>query len=346
MTGGGRMASPVRAFIVGPTGVGKTDVAMIAARELEAEIINVDSRQIYRGLEIGTAKPTIAQRRQVPHHLIDCLDPWERCSAGRFLSLLRDVMDGLAARGRIALAVGGAGLYVDACMGRFHELPPADEALRDRYEKIAATHGPEALHGMLRELDPATAARLSPRDQQRITRALEVAESTGHPLSERFQEPATAVCPPSTPVIFLSRERRDLYGRIEARCRAMVAAGLPAEVRRLIESGLTLTSPGMKSLGYAEWGRWALGESDQEEAMELFLRNSASLCQAPGNLVQESAPRANGDTNRRRRAVPGDGGSVARKPPAGVSRAFLRDPAGRRAHADRGTQPRACAQAP
>ncbi len=274
MTGGGMMASPVRAFIVGPTGVGKTDVAMIVACEMEAEIINVDSRQIYRGLEIGTAKPTIGQRRHIPHHLIDCLDPWERCSAGRFLSLLREVLDGLTQRRRIALAVGGAGLYVDACLGRFHALPPADDALRERYEKIAARDGPEALHGMLRELDPATAARLSPRDRQRVTRALEVAESTGHSLSERFREPALAVCAPSTPVVFLSRERRDLYARIEARCRAMVAAGLPAEVRRLIESGLTLASPGLKSLGYAEWGRWVLGEIDQEEAMELFLRNS------------------------------------------------------------------------
>lgn len=265
---------PVRAFLVGPTGVGKTDVALIVARELGAEIINVDSRQIYRRLETGTAKPTAAQRRKVPHHLVDCLDPAERCSAGRFVELVRGVVDDLRKRGVRGLAVGGAGLYVDACLGRFHPLPPADDDLRDQYEAIAAREGPEALHRRLLDVDPATARRLAPRDMQRVIRALEVAESTGHPLSARFAEPASALCPPTTPVFYLTRERRELYGRIENRCRAMVAAGLAEEVRGLLESGLTLSSPGLKTLGYSEWGRWVVGKLDRQSAMDLFIRNS------------------------------------------------------------------------
>ena len=264
----------VRAFLVGPTGVGKTDVALIVAARTGAEIISVDSRQIYRGLEIGTAKPTAAQRRRVPHHLIDLLDPRDRCSAGQFVDLFLDVVTQLASRGVPGLAVGGAGLYVDACLGRIHPLPPANEELRGRYMEIARREGPAALHGRLQRVDPKTAARLAPRDLQRITRALEVAELTGTPMSERFSGPAEGACPADTSLIYLTRERRDLYERIEARCRAMVEAGLPQEVRRLLESGLHRGAPGLKTVGYTEWARWALGECDRSEAMELFVRNS------------------------------------------------------------------------
>src|SRR5512143_1265353 len=127
-------AGPVIAFVVGPTGVGKTDVAIALARRLGAEIVSVDSRQIYRELDLGTAKPTLAQRRLVRHHLIDVLDPRERCSAGRFLELFAGSLRDLESRRAAALAVGGAGLYVDACLGRFHELPRADDARREIYE--------------------------------------------------------------------------------------------------------------------------------------------------------------------------------------------------------------------
>lgn len=266
--------SPVRAFLVGPTGVGKTDVALIVAKELGAEIINIDSRQIYRRLETATAKPTLAQRRAVRHHLVDFLDPSDRCSAGRFAEMVSGVLADLARRGVTALAVGGAGLYVDACLGRFHPLPAADDRLREGYRKVADREGAEALHRRLQDLDPATAERLAPRDTQRVIRALEVAESTGLPLSERFKQAALALCPPETPLFYLTRERRELYARIESRCLAMVAAGLPEEVRDLLEGGLSLASPGLKTLGYSEWGMWVNGRIDREAAMELFIRNS------------------------------------------------------------------------
>ncbi len=265
---------PIIAFIVGPTGVGKTDVAILLARRLGAEIASVDSRQIYRDLEIGTAKPTATQRRLVRHHLIDLLDPRERCSAGRFLEFFASTLLDLQTRGARALAVGGAGLYVDACLGRFHELPQADPDRREVYESLAREEGPEALHRRLQRIDPGTAERLAPRDRQRIVRALEVAEGTGIPLSRRFREPAVALVAPETPIVYLTRPRRELYERIESRCRAMVESGLPDEVRRLLESGVARDAPGMKSVGYAEWIAYALGECDRASAFDLFVRNS------------------------------------------------------------------------
>ncbi len=265
----------ILAFIVGPTGVGKTEIAVLLASRAKAEILNVDSRQIYRRLDIGTAKPTRAQRRLIRHHLIDLLDPGERCSAGQFVRLFEAARDDLAARSVAGFAVGGAGLYVDACLGRLHSLPRADEALRARYGEIARREGREALHARLAAIDPETAARLAPRDAQRVVRALEVAELTGRPMSERLRGAAEeGVCPPGTPVFHLTRPRSALYDRIAARCRAMVDAGLPEEVRRLLESGIPRDAPGMKTVGYAEWGRWALGECGRDEAFALFVRNS------------------------------------------------------------------------
>jgi tRNA dimethylallyltransferase len=265
---------PIIAFMVGPTGVGKTDVAIVLARRLGAEIVSIDSRQIYRGLELGTAKPTAAQRRLVRHHLLDLLDPRERCSAGLFQEHFGRVVADLRSRGARALAVGGAGLYLDACLGRFHDLPGADEERRAVYEEIAREQGPAALHARLRAVDPMTAERLAPRDLQRIIRALEVAEGTGVPLSQRFAEPTLPVVPADTPVLYLARPRRDLYARIESRCAAMVAAGLPEEVRDLLASGVPRNAPGLKSVGYAEWIPYALGECDRASAYELFVRNT------------------------------------------------------------------------
>lgn len=264
----------IKAFVVGPTGVGKTAVAIAAAERFGAEIINVDSRQIYRRLDIGTAKPTRAELRRVRHHLIDRIDPTEICSAARFVALFREVVGDLEARNRVALAVGGAGLYVDACKDGIHPLPAADPALRARLEARIGAEGIESLHRELASIDPAMAARLAPRDRQRIVRALEVAMLTGRPMSGQLRGPADAACPPDTPLVYLARERRDLYARIEARCEAMMAAGLLREVRSLLQSGVPSAAPGMKSVGYAEWAAYLEGRLDRAEAGEQFVRNS------------------------------------------------------------------------
>jgi tRNA dimethylallyltransferase len=265
---------PVKGFLVGPTGCGKTEVGILVAKRIGAEILNVDSRQIYRRLDCGTAKPTAEQRKRVRHHLLDLLEPEERCSAGHFAELFRAEVDRLRERGMGGLAVGGAGLYVDACLGRIHRLPKADDVLRRNLMEIEARDGEGSLHRRLARVDPETAARLAPRDLQRILRALEVVESTGKTMAEHFSGDPEPVCPPSTPLVYLRRERKDLYTRIELRCRQMVKDGLPEEVRALVASGVGADAPGMRTLGYREWIRWALGECDRAEAMELFLRNS------------------------------------------------------------------------
>ncbi len=265
---------PILAFIVGPTGVGKTAVAVAAAEALDAEIVNVDSRQIYRRLDIGTAKPSRAEQRRVRHHLLDRIEPEEVCTAARFATMFREAVDDLVARGARALAVGGAGLYVDACRKGLHPLPPADPAIRLRLEDETDSLGVEAMHERLAGLDPETAARVGPRDRQRIVRALEVATITGRPMSAQLKGPAEPACDPATPLVYLARERRDLYARIEERCRAMVEAGLVEEVRLLLENGLSTRAPGLKSVGYAEWVAFHEGRIGRGEAQERFERNS------------------------------------------------------------------------
>lgn len=268
------MDPTVKAFLVGPTGVGKTEIAVLVAKALRAEILGVDSRQIYRRLDAGTAKPTAAQCKMVRHHLINVLEPTERCSAGRFIELFRAAVDELSARRKMAIAVGGAGLYVDACLGRFHPLPKADQALRRKFTQIEEREGPGSLYRRLAIVDPEAAESISPRDLQRIIRALEIVESTGKTRSEYLSGDTEKVCPPTTPLLYLTRERRDLYARIEARCLEMVKCGLPEEVQSHLASGLKRNSPGFKTLGYTEWAGWALGECSREEALDLFLRNS------------------------------------------------------------------------
>lgn len=267
-------AAPVRFFLVGPTAVGKTDVAIHVAGATGAEILNIDSRQVYRMLEIGTAKPSAQQRSSVPHHLIDILDPTERCSVGRFAGLMRETLQQMRSRGASGIAVGGAGLYVDACLGRLHPLPEANPALRARFELILAREGPQALHQLLRARDAQSAERLSPNDVQRMIRALEIVELTGRPVAASYQAAPIAVCDPETPVVHLTRDRTDLYRRIETRCDAMIRAGLQAEVEGLLASGLDPRAPGLKSVGYREWVRWATGEVDEATAMAAFRQNS------------------------------------------------------------------------
>lgn len=268
------MDHPVIGFLVGPTGVGKTEVGILAAERIGAEVLNVDSRQIYRRLDQGTAKPTATQRRRVAHHLLDLLEPRERCSAGHFADLFRHKVGSLRERGVVGIAIGGAGLYVDACLGRIHSLPEANESLRRGYLEIEAREGEGSLHRRLARIDAETARRLAPRDLQRILRALEVVESSGKTMGEHFAKAPEGAAPPSTPVVYLTRQRRDLYARIERRCEEMVTAGLSDEVHRLLASGVGREAPGMKTLGYREWIPYVLGECDRLEAMETFIRNS------------------------------------------------------------------------
>lgn len=264
-------AAPSLVFLAGPTAVGKTAVAIPLARLLDAEILSIDSRQAYRLLDIGTAKPTCAERAAVPHHLLDLFDPRETASAEAFARHYRAAVALVHARGRRALAVGGSGLYFDACLGRLDPLPPADAGIRAEHRRIREREGPEALHRLLTSVDPPMAAVLAPRDFQRVSRALEVHALTGRRLSGLHTRRGRLELSAGPPMVLLLRERAELDRRIAARAEAMLAAGLLQEVSALAAQGIPLDAPGLEAIGYGEFARALAGEITLDEAMRAFI---------------------------------------------------------------------------
>ncbi|MGE5233552.1 MAG: tRNA (adenosine(37)-N6)-dimethylallyltransferase MiaA [Acidobacteriota bacterium] len=253
--------------IVGPTAVGKSALALELAERLGGEIVNADALQAYRRLEIGTGKPTSAERARVPHHLLDVLDPVERYSAGEFARRAREVIAEVAGRGRVPIVVGGSGLYLQALLEGISPLPASDPAWRARLRARAAAEGLPALRAELQRLDPETAARLGAGDTQRILRALEVALSSGLPLSRwialqpfgRTKLPVLAVG--------LTLPRAILYDRIARRARGMIERGWVDEVRRLLHEGLDPEAPAFQAIGYRQIVRHVAGEWSLEEAL-------------------------------------------------------------------------------
>ena len=225
---------PLAVALMGPTASGKTAAALEIARHIPSEIISVDSALVYRGMDIGSAKPSAAERAEVPHHLIDIIEPSEAYSAMQFRQdALRLVAD-IVARGRLPLLVGGTMLYFKALQDGLDDLPPADAPLRARLEREAAELGMPALHARLAQLDPATAARLAPNDSQRISRALEIIELTGQPMSALLARKSATELPfRLLPLALEPSERAVLHQRIAARFDAMLAAGLIEEVTAL-----------------------------------------------------------------------------------------------------------------
>jgi tRNA dimethylallyltransferase len=254
--------------LVGPTAVGKTEVALELAGLLGAEILSVDSRQVFRGLDIGTAKPTPDQLRRVPHHLIDLIEPGASLSAGAFRSLFDAAEARLRGRGVRALAVGGSGLYLRAVTHGLFEGPPARDDLRAEWESRAS----EELHRELASVDPETAARLSPRDRQRIVRALEVFHTEGRPLSQLHRERPGLARP--AVLVGLSRPRAELYQRIDRRVQEMLGEGLEAEARRLWELRLPPGAGAVKTVGYREWFPWFEGACGPEQVVAEIQRHT------------------------------------------------------------------------
>ncbi len=241
-------------LLLGPTASGKSALAMEIARRMPVEIVSVDSALVYRGMDIGTAKPDAAERALVPHHLIDVIEPSETYSAARFADDASRLIGEIRARGRLPLLVGGTMLYARALSAGMHELPPADPAIRARLDEEAALHGWPALHARLARLDPATAARLEPADAQRIQRALEVIEITGRPLSQLLAAPAPAARPGRFVTIALEpSDRAALHARIERRFGTMLERGLVGEVAHLRARGdLAAHMPSMRCVGYRQ----------------------------------------------------------------------------------------------
>jgi tRNA dimethylallyltransferase len=253
--------------LTGPTACGKTDLALELAERLPLEIVSMDSAMVYRGLDIGTAKPTPAVRATVPHHLIDILEPTEAYSAGRFARDAAEAIRGALARGRLPLLVGGTLLYLRALRDGLATLPHADAGVRQRLDDEAAAVGWTAMHERLRRVDPIAAARISAGDRQRIQRALEVFTLTGRPLTELQHAAAAEERPRVATVALLPEQRSDLAVRIERRFDAMVEAGLVAEVERLRARGdLQPEMPSMRAVGYRQLWAHLDGEYDWPEA--------------------------------------------------------------------------------
>ncbi|TAN52214.1 MAG: tRNA (adenosine(37)-N6)-dimethylallyltransferase MiaA [Methylococcaceae bacterium] len=255
---------PAALLLMGPTASGKSDLAVYLAERLNGEIISVDSAMVYRGMDIGTAKPTLLQRRGIPHHLIDILDPGEVFSTGRFRDLALALIGEIYRRGRLPILAGGTSLYFNALTRGLAQLPPADADVRRELEQQAEHLGQLALHERLRQVDPVSAARIHPNDPQRTQRALEVFLLTGIPLSELWAAAESAGLPfHAVKIVVAPRERAALHQRIAERFRAMLTDGLVDEVERLYQRGdLHPALPSIRAVGYRQVWAYLAGECD------------------------------------------------------------------------------------
>ena len=273
---------PLAVAIMGPTASGKTAAALDIARRIPAEIISVDSALVYRGMDIGTAKPTPAERAAVPHHLIDILDPRDAYSVMQFRHDALRLVDDIVARGKLPLLVGGTMLYFKALQDGLDALPPADAALRARLDEEAAQIGSPAMHAKLAAIDPDTAARLKPNDAQRIQRALEIFELTGQPMSQLLAKAPRSELPFALlPLALEPSERSVLHARIAARFDAMLDdadGGLIAEVEALRARGdLHLGLPSMRCVGYRQAWEYLDGAYDWTTMREKGIATTRQL---------------------------------------------------------------------
>ncbi len=260
-------------MLTGPTASGKTAVGIEFARLIGGEIVSLDSMAVYRGMDIGTAKPTAAERRAVPHHLIDVVDPWQDFSVADYLALANAAVRDIIARGKRPLFVGGAPLYLKALLRGLFAGPAADWQLRSELAEIARREGSAELHRRLASVDPAAAAVLHPNDARRLIRALEVFYRTGQPISGRQRQFATPSAD-SPPVFVLDWPREQIYRRIDQRVEAMFAAGLVEEVRSILSGGRPLSRTAAQAVGYREVLAHLNGAGDFETTIDLVKRHT------------------------------------------------------------------------
>jgi tRNA dimethylallyltransferase len=260
---------PPAVFLMGPTASGKTDLAVALVKRFPFEAISVDSALVYRGMDIGTAKPDVATLAACPHHLIDVVEPTERYSAGRFRAEALTLMADITSRGSIPLLVGGTMLYFKALKDGLDALPPADHAIRADIDARAASVGWPALHAELARLDPASAARIRNNDSQRIQRALEVFLSSGRPMSELFSGSGPALPYRLLELALMTSDRALLHRRIDIRFRTMIEGGLVDELRGLRERHvLTPDMASMRCVGYRQAWQFIEGEIDADQLFE------------------------------------------------------------------------------
>lgn len=256
---------PVVVAIVGATASGKTGLSLDLAERVGGEIVNTDAMQVYRGMDVGTAKLPVAERRGIPHHLLDLLDVTEPASVAEFQGWARAAIDEIRDRGRTPILVGGSALYTRAILDRF-EFPGTDEALRKELEAQLAQVGPAVLHDRLAALDPDAASRILPDNGRRIVRALEVVELTGRPFSASL--PSLDYLDPRTLQVGVDIDRATLDQRIALRVRQMYDDGLVEEVEALLRQGLAESRTASRAIGYADASAYLRGEVDREQAIE------------------------------------------------------------------------------
>jgi len=265
--------------IIGPTAVGKTAFSLELAARLNAEVVSVDSRQVYRYMDIGTDKISLPERRSVLHHLIDVVDPDEVFNVALFVKLAQEAVERIRSRGRTPLFVGGTPFYYNALFNASMTADlPSDRETRARFEKLAETQGAEVLHSKLAEIDPEIAARLHPNDVRRVSRALEINELTGEPPSLVYARGEKAGSNMDVLYIGLNRPRSELFKNIELRVRKQFSSGYLEEVEWLLKNGFDERFQSMQGFGYKELAAWCRGNMALEEALELDIRRTKAFC--------------------------------------------------------------------
>jgi len=261
-------------FLTGPTAVGKTELSLQLAERLDAEILSLDSMAIYRGMDVGTAKPAPAEQARVPHHLIDLVDPWDEFTVADYLAAARQCCEQIVSQGRIPLFVGGTGFYLRSLLRGIFQGPPADENVRRQLEARYDADGADVLYGELNRRDPAAAGKLHPHDKRRIVRALEVHELTGRPFSSFHEEEPLPADERPQHVDWLSPPRDWLHERINQRVDRMIAAGLVEEVRTLLALPHPLSKTARQAIGYKELFDAIEAGGDLDAAVELIKTRS------------------------------------------------------------------------
>lgn len=265
---------PKVVVITGPTASGKSSLAVDLALHFGAEIVNADSMQVYRGMDVGTAKPTLSERRGVPHHLLDVADPDEDFDAAKYRSLGTSILYDIASRKKASLVVGGTGLYIKSLLSGLFECPPADPELRDELRRAWEARGPVYLYERLKTYDPESAQKIHPNDRSRVIRALEVYYLTDQPFSSLVRRHGFKEQPFHALKICLQVDRPQLYDRIDRRSVSMIEAGLVSETEHLLKKGYTSDLKPMNSLGYRHIRRFLDGEYDLDEAIRQLQRDT------------------------------------------------------------------------